>query len=44
MTLKVFLDRIIDDGIKACRESDKDRPQKRDGAVAGFGIARDHER
>lgn len=40
MLYKYFLDRIIDDGIKACRESYKDDTQKRDGAVAGFNACR----
>ncbi len=40
MTLQAFLDRVIDDGIKACRESYKDDPPKRDGAVAGFNSCR----
>lgn len=40
MTFTDFLTRIIDDGIKACRESYKDDAKKRDGAVAGFNACR----
>lgn len=40
MTLKDFLDRVVNDGIKAARESYKDKPKKRDGAVAGFEACR----
>lgn len=36
-----FLTRIVDDGIKACRESYKDDTQKCEGAVAGFNACRD---
>ncbi len=40
MKFDVFLACIIDDGIKACRESYKDDAQKRDGAFAGFNACR----
>jgi hypothetical protein len=41
MTLKALLDRIADDGIKACSENYKNNPKKRDGAIAGFNACRD---
>lgn len=41
MTLQKLLDRVVDDGIKACSESYKDKPQKRAGAIAGFEACRD---
>jgi hypothetical protein len=40
MTLKAFLDRVIDDGVAAARESYKNKPQKLEGAVAGFEACR----
>ena len=40
MTLKAFLDRVIDDGIKACSESYKNNRQKREGSIAGFEACR----
>lgn len=41
MTLKDFLDRVIDEGIKACSDSYKDDRKKREGAIAGFEACRD---
>lgn len=40
MTLKDFLDRIIDDGIAASSKSYKNDPQKREGSAAGFNACR----
>jgi hypothetical protein len=40
MTLKALLDRVVNDGIKACRESYKNDEKKRDGAIAGFEACR----
>lgn len=40
MNLGDFLTRIVDDGIAECRVAYKDKPQKRDGAIAGFEACR----
>jgi hypothetical protein len=40
MTLKKFLNRVVDDGIAAASESYKNDHQKRDGALAGFEACR----
>lgn len=40
MNLKKFLDRIVDDGIAACRESYKNNQQKREGAIVGLEACR----
>lgn len=40
MTFQVFLNRVIDDGIEACRTSYRNDKLKCDGAEAGFEVCR----